>query len=74
MAAYIVLSKLKEGVSLSRGEVLRCKVRYFSEGRVIGTKDFVERMMEVRREWFAPGRRRKTKELSISGSPLFSLR
>jgi len=69
-----VLKKLKEGASLSRGEVLRCKMKYFSKGKVIGTKDFVERTMAFQQDWFAPGHRSKAQEIPISGSHLYRMR
>ena len=64
------LAQLEKGVKLSRGELLRCRVRYFSEGLVLGSRGFVEEALSKRREWFGekagakempldPGRKRK---------------
>ena len=52
------LTQLAEGGKLSRGELLRCRVRSFSEGMVLGSRAFVEEAFEIKREWF--GEKRKT--------------
>ena len=70
----MVLEKLKKGVPLSRGEILRSQVKYFSEGKVIGTKDYVEQIMAAKREWFGKERTRKPQEIPISGHQLYRLR
>ena len=36
------------GGGLSRGQLLRCRIRYLTEGAVIGSRTFVE-------DWFFPG-------------------
>jgi REP element-mobilizing transposase RayT len=45
------------GGRLGTGEVLRCRVRYFSDGVVLGTKDFVNRVFEQHRREFGLKRR-----------------
>jgi len=37
-----ILQVVRDGGQLSRGELLHCRVRYFSDGMVIGSKNFVE--------------------------------
>lgn len=49
---------LKEGGQLSKAELLHCKVRYFSDGVVLGSKAFVEDIFESHRDEF--GLKRKT--------------
>jgi putative transposase len=49
---------LQEGGKLSRAELLHCRVRYFSDGVVLGSKAFVEDVFESHREDF--GLKRKT--------------
>lgn len=44
----------QKGDTLSRAELLRCWVWYFSEGLVLGSKDFVDRAFKEKREWFGP--------------------
>jgi putative transposase len=49
---------LDEGGALSRGDLLRCRVRYFSDGVVLGSQEFVEDIYSQYRDEF--GRKRKT--------------
>ena len=66
--------KAKGGV-LSRAELLRCRVRYFSDGVVIGSRSFVEGVFEEHRGKF--GAKRKSGARVIREAPeagLFSLR
>ena len=41
---------------LTRWEMLRCRVRYFCDGAVLGTKDFVNGIFEHERHRFGPKR------------------
>jgi REP element-mobilizing transposase RayT len=41
---------------LTRWEMLRCRVRYFCDGAVLGTKDFVNGIFEHERDRFGPKR------------------
>jgi hypothetical protein len=54
---------LKSGGKLSRADLLRCRVRWFSAGLAIGSKDFVEGVFARCREHF--GTKRKTGARSI---------
>jgi putative transposase len=49
---------LEAGGKLSKGELLQCKVRYFSDGVVLGSRAFVEGVFETHRDEF--GLKRKT--------------
>jgi len=49
---------LDSGGKLSYQELLRCRVRYFSDGMVLGSRGFVEDVFERRRSFF--GAKRKT--------------
>lgn len=51
------LEVLKQGGRLSQAEYLRCRVRYFTDGVVLGGKDFVETVFQAMRERFSPGRK-----------------
>jgi putative transposase len=42
---------------LSAVEMLRCRVRYFADGAVLGTKAFVEEVFQVERDRFGPRRK-----------------
>ncbi|MEM6911322.1 MAG: chemotaxis protein CheW, partial [Verrucomicrobiota bacterium] len=48
---------------LRRHEWLLCRVRYFSDGVVIGSRGFVEGFFEARRERFGPKRRSGARKL-----------
>ncbi len=41
---------------LSRWEMLRCKVRYFTDGVALGTKEFVNQVFQAERHRFGPKR------------------
>lgn len=49
---------LKEGGKLGLADVLRCRVRYFSDGVVLGSKEYVNEVFSKHREDF--GLKRKT--------------
>lgn len=68
------LAELQKGRVLSQAELLRCRVRYFSDGLVLGSRDFVEKAFQEKREWF--GRKRKTGAggLPVEGGKLYALR
>lgn len=51
-----IRAELSRGGVLTREELLRCRVRYFTDGAVLGTRDFVNRFFEARREQFGPSR------------------
>jgi len=51
------LEVLAKGGKLSQADYLRCKVRYFSDGAVIGGKVFVEEMFAAFRDRFGPKRK-----------------
>ena len=53
-----VKAVLAQGGSLSREQLLRCRVRYFSDGVAIGSRAFVEDIFQSSRNWF--GSRRQT--------------
>jgi len=65
---------LKEKGKLSSGEMVRLRVRYFSDGLVLGSKEFVESVFTENRDKFGPKRRDGARKVSESESPLYSLR
>ena len=55
----------------SQADYLRCKVRYLSDGAVIGGKAFVDEMFAAFRERFGPKRKdgaRPLRGLAVDGS------
>jgi hypothetical protein len=65
---------LKERGKLSSAELVRLRVRYFSEGAVLGSKAFVEGTFEAQREQFSPKRKRGASRIAGTDAPLYSLR
>jgi putative transposase len=66
---------LKSGGKLSRADLLLCRVRWFSDGVAIGSKDFVEGVFNGCRSYF--GAKRKTGARRVRGDAaesLYSLR
>jgi len=73
------LEVLAQGGKLSQADYLRCKVRYFSDGAVIGGKAFVEGIFQACRERFGPKRKDGARPLRGLGAEsgderLFNLR
>lgn len=68
------LEQLREGRTLSKAELLRCRVRYFSDGLVLGSREFVESAFATKREWFGSKRKTGARGLPVQGASLFSLR
>lgn len=65
----------REAGKLSRSELLRCRVRYFSDGVAIGSRSFVDEVFEGRRGMFGPNRKDGAKRIPESAEGgLFSLR
>lgn len=56
---------LAKGGKLSFGEALRCKVRYFTDGMVVGSQDFVNKVFKGSRSHFSE--KRKTGARPIRG-------
>ena len=65
---------LSEKGKLSPAELIRLRVRYFSDGLVLGSKEFVESVFQENRTLFGPKRKNGARRLTECDSPLFSLR
>ena len=52
-----IAATLRAGGRLSWGQMLRCRVRYFSDGVALGAVQFVESVFHAERHRFPPGRR-----------------
>ena len=59
---------------LSPAELIRLRVRYFSDGLVLGSKEFVESVFQENRDHFGPKRKSGARRLSECDGELFSLR
>jgi REP element-mobilizing transposase RayT len=51
------LEQLERGRNVAMGKMLRCRVRYFTDGAVIGSRGFVEEVFQKSRERFGPKRK-----------------
>jgi REP element-mobilizing transposase RayT len=60
---------LKSGGKLSMFEFLRCKVRYFCDGHVIGAKAFVESFFQSNRSQFGPNRQSGSRPMRYVDMP-----
>ncbi len=66
---------LKAGGRLTWGQMLRCRVRYFSDGVALGTREFVEEVFHTQRHRFAPARKTGARALrQVEAGPLRTLR
>lgn len=65
---------LKEKGKLSGTELVRLRVRYFSDGLVLGSRAFVENIFLENRAAFSPKRREGARGIAESASELFTLR
>ena len=64
----------KKGGKLSRPQLLRCRVRCFTDGVAIGSKSFIEHLFRERRECFGPKRRNGARPIVEAHTQLCSLR
>ncbi len=55
------------------GRMLRCRVRYFTDGAVIGSKDFVNAAFESARHLFGPKRKDGARKMRGAGSAVNGL-
>ncbi len=65
---------LAEKGKLSPEEMVRLRVRYFSDGLVLGSKDFVEAVFTQNRDQFGPKRKDGARRISQSEQAMYSLR
>ena len=60
-----VLDVLDKKGELTQSQLIRCRVRYFTDGVVLGSRSYVNEFFEEKREYF--GARRKTGARKIKG-------
>jgi len=68
------LEELRGGRKLSWPELIRLRVRYFSDGLILGSREFVEEAFQEKRTWFGAKRKRGAQGLPVLGGGLFALR
>jgi REP element-mobilizing transposase RayT len=62
------LAQLSRGRNVALSKMLRFKVRYFTDGAVIGSRGFVEEVFQKSRERFGPKRKTGARKMKGSGS------
>jgi REP-associated tyrosine transposase len=67
------LADLEKG-KLSPEELVRLRVRYFTDGVVLGSKAFVEGIFAAQRERFSPKRKEGSRRIAESEEPFYTLR
>lgn len=65
---------LNQGGKLSLGEMVRLRVRYFSDGLVLGSREFVEEVFSANRDKFGPRRKNGARRMGESETPFYTLR
>jgi hypothetical protein len=65
---------LRSGGKLSRAELLRCRVRWFSDGVAIGSKGFVEGVFTTCRQHFGAKRKDGARKVREDAGDLHALR
>ncbi len=65
---------LAEKGRLSPAELVRLRVRYFTDGVVLGSREFVEGIFEAERERFGPKRKKGARRMTESDAPFYTLR
>jgi REP element-mobilizing transposase RayT len=70
-----VLQVLADKGRLPLGQYLRCRVRYFCDGVVFGSREFVEDLFRTFRDRFGPRRKDGARRMrGLAGAELFTLR
>ncbi|WP_395741413.1 transposase [Prosthecobacter sp.] len=59
---------------LTPAELVRLRVRYFSDGLVLGSKAFVEGIFTAQRDQFSPKRKQGARRIPESAEPFYALR
>ena len=62
------------GARLTEAQLLRCRVRYFTDGLVLGSREFVDRAFHLTRERFGPRRKDGARKLARADTGLRSMR
>jgi putative transposase len=74
VSAETVRAVLAEKGKLSAAELVRLRVRYFTDGVVLGSKEFVEGVFEAQRGRFSPRRKEGARRIAESEEAFYTLR
>ena len=65
---------LAKGGKLSSAELVRLRVRYFTDGMALGSQEFVEGVFDSQRGRFGPKRKKGGRRMPESDAPFYTLR
>lgn len=74
VAAATARAVLAKGGKLTAAQLIRLRVRYFSDGVILGSREFVEDIFKSQRGDFSPKRKRGAKVLSEFSGSLYTFR
>jgi len=74
MSAESARAMLAEKGKLSTAELIHLRVRYFTDGVILGSREFVEGIFEAQRDQFSPKRKQGARRITQSATPFYSLR
>jgi putative transposase len=63
------LAQLERSRDVALGKMLRCRVRYFTDGAVIGSRSFVDEVFESARQRFRSKRKDGARKMRGAGAP-----
>jgi hypothetical protein len=66
--------RISKAGKLSPEEMVRLRVRYFSDGLVLGSKDFVEAVFAENRDQLDPKRKEGARRISESEQAMYPMR
>ena len=69
-----VMAVLQNKGKLSLGDYVRCRVRYFTDGAVLGSREFVDGVFRKHRKRFGPRRKDGARRMRGLASELYALR
>jgi putative transposase len=72
-AASAELAQLERSRDVALGKMLRCRIRYFTDGAVIGSRNFVNEAFECARERFGRKRKDGARRMRGAGAPAAGL-
>jgi putative transposase len=69
-----VVEVMEQNGRLPLGDYLRCRVRYFADGLVFGTREYVDDVFRSTRDYFSPGRKHGARRMAGIDRPFYSMR
>lgn len=70
----MIPNKLKKRMKISSFERLQCRSRFFSDGQVFGSQEFVEQFFDENRDYFAPSRKTGARKIRGGWDGLYTIR